>query len=259
MLAAKLELLMKKLESPHQEVNQVSESRMTCETCGETGHSGTSCPLTQEGTNFVGNNNNPNSGFRPQQGWNSKPNLPFSQQQGKQRKTVTASHTDVEDEEQEEAVESNTPATQEDLVPMYAKYIKDILGNKRMLPTTKVMHLTEECSAAILDPLLVKKKDPGYPTITCSIRAQHFSNALCDLGASVSVMPKLADQTVRYPTGIAENIPVKIRNFFIPIDFVVLDMEVDAKMPLIVGRLFLSTANAHIDDGAGEIHLNITG
>ena len=40
MLAAKLELLMKKLESPHQEVNQVSESRMTCETCGETGHSG---------------------------------------------------------------------------------------------------------------------------------------------------------------------------------------------------------------------------
>ena len=74
MLATKLELLMKKLESPHQEVNQVSESHMTCETCGETGHLGTSCPLTQEDVNFVGtNNNNPNLGFRPQQGWNSKP------------------------------------------------------------------------------------------------------------------------------------------------------------------------------------------
>ena len=47
---------------------------MTCETCGETGHSGTSCPLTQEDANFVGSNNNPNSGFRPQQGWNSKLN-----------------------------------------------------------------------------------------------------------------------------------------------------------------------------------------
>src|SRR6185436_14202477 len=81
-LAAKLELLMKKLESPHQEVNQVSESRMTCETCGETGHSGNSCPLTQEDANFVASNNNPNSGFRPQQGLNSKPNLPFGQQQG---------------------------------------------------------------------------------------------------------------------------------------------------------------------------------
>ena len=65
MLAAKLELLMKKLESPHQEVNQVSESRMTCETCGGTGHSGTSCPLTQEDANFVGSNNNPNSRFCP--------------------------------------------------------------------------------------------------------------------------------------------------------------------------------------------------
>ena len=115
----------------------------------------------------------------------------------------------------------------------------------------------------------MKKKDPGCPTITCLIGAQHFSNALCDLGASVSVMPKLvydklnhnalapiamclqlADQTVRYPAGIVENILVKIQNFFIPVDFVVLNLEVDAKMPLILGRPFLSTANADIDVGA---------
>jgi len=79
MLAAKMGLLMKKLESPHQQVNQVSESRMTCETCGETGHSGNSCPLTQEDAKFIASNNNPNSGFHPQQGWNSNPNLPFDQ------------------------------------------------------------------------------------------------------------------------------------------------------------------------------------
>ena len=82
MLAAKMDLLMKKLESLHQEINQVSESRMTCETCGETGHSGNSCPLIQEDANFVGSNNNLNSGFRPQQGWNLKSSFPFSQQQG---------------------------------------------------------------------------------------------------------------------------------------------------------------------------------
>ena len=64
---------------------------------------------------------------------------------------------------------------------------------------------------------------------------------------------------VRYPAGIAENIPVKIWNFFIPFDFVVLDMEVDAKTPLILGRPFLSTTNAHIDVGAREIQLNING
>jgi hypothetical protein len=45
----------------------------------------------------------------------------------------------------------------------------------------------------------------------------------------------LADQSVRYPMGIPENITVKIQNFFIPIGFVVLDMEVDTKTPLILG------------------------
>ena len=77
--------------------------------------------------------------------------------------------------------------------------------------------------------------------------------------APTTMCLQLADQTVRYPAGIAENVPVKIRNFFIPVDFVVLDMEVDAKTPLILGRPFLSTANAHIDVGAGEIQLNING
>jgi hypothetical protein len=39
-------------------------------------------------------------------------------------------------------------------VPIYAKYLKDILNNKRPLPTTDMIKLTEECSEAIL-----KKKD----------------------------------------------------------------------------------------------------
>ena len=39
-----------------------------------------------------------------------------------------------------------------------------------------------------------------------------------------SMCPQLADQSVHYPIGIVENIPVKIRNFFVPVDFVVLDM-----------------------------------
>ena len=82
MLATKMDLLMKKLESPHQEANQVMDSHMTCETCGETRYTGNSCPITQEEAHFVGANNSNNSGFRPQQGWNSMPNLPFGQQQG---------------------------------------------------------------------------------------------------------------------------------------------------------------------------------
>jgi hypothetical protein len=114
-------------------------------------------------------------------------------------------------------------------VPTYVKYLQDILNNKRPLPSTEVIKLTKECSAAILNTSPVKKKDPGCPTIDCSIGSENFENALCDLGASVSVMPKkvfdkinystlvptsmclqLANQSVCYPAGIAENIPVKI-------------------------------------------------
>ena len=77
--------------------------------------------------------------------------------------------------------------------------------------------------------------------------------------APTTMCLQLGDQSVCYPTWIAENVPAKIRNFYIPVDFVVLDMEVDTKIPLIFERPFLGTGNAHIDVGAGEIQLNING
>jgi hypothetical protein len=54
-------------------------------------------------------------------------------------------------------------------VPLYAKYIKDIINNKQPLQSMEVVKLTKECSAAILNRLPEKKKDPRCPTITCSI------------------------------------------------------------------------------------------
>jgi hypothetical protein len=139
-----------------------------------------------------------------------------------------------------------------------------------------VIKLTEEYSTVILNISFVKKKDPGCPTIECSIGDQYFNDALCDLGASVSVVPKavfdklhhsklvptsmclqLADQSIQYPMGIAEDIPVKIREFFVPVDFVVLDMHPNSKVPLILGRPFLSTTNAHINVRLREVKFNI--
>nr|AAM74467.1 Hypothetical protein similar to putative retroelement [Oryza sativa Japonica Group]AAP53492.2 hypothetical protein LOC_Os10g24380 [Oryza sativa Japonica Group] len=135
----------------------------------------------------------------------------------------------------------------------------------------EVVKLMEQCNNIILHKLPEKKKDPRCPTITCSIGAQQFDQALCDLGANVSVMPKdvfdklnftvlaptpmrlqLADSSVRYPAGIAEDVPVKIRDFFIPVDFVVLDMDTGKETLLILGRPFLSTAGANIDVGMGS-------
>jgi hypothetical protein len=50
----------------------------------------------------------------------------------------------------------NIPFLEAMQVPTYAKYLKDNLNNKRPLPTTDMVKLQEECSAAILN-----KKTPG--------------------------------------------------------------------------------------------------
>ena len=55
---------------------------MTCEKCDNTGYSGKSCLFTQEDENSIGNDTPDDTDCRPQQGWNSKPDLPFGQQQG---------------------------------------------------------------------------------------------------------------------------------------------------------------------------------
>jgi hypothetical protein len=63
-----------------------------------------------------------------------------------------------------------------------------------------MIKLMEECSAAILNTSPVKKKDLGCPMIDCSIGSKNFENALCDLGASVSVMPKKVFDKINYST-----------------------------------------------------------
>ncbi|GJW52385.1 retrovirus-related pol polyprotein from transposon TNT 1-94 [Tanacetum coccineum] len=102
-----------------------------------------------------------------------------------------------------------------------------------------------------------KEKDPGSFTLPCYINNVCFDDALADLGASVSVMPlstylnlglgelahtkltvKLADRTVKYPKGIAENVLVGIGKFVFPVDIIILDMPEDVKVPLILGRPF---------------------
>jgi hypothetical protein len=59
-----MDLLMKRLEertNEKQEVMNIHDSCMTCEECGNTGHSRNNCPETHEDVNFINNNN-----YRPQ-------------------------------------------------------------------------------------------------------------------------------------------------------------------------------------------------
>ncbi|GJT90810.1 hypothetical protein Tco_1079655 [Tanacetum coccineum] len=121
-----------------------------------------------------------------------------------------------------------------------------------------------------------KEKDSRSFTLPCYINNVCFDNALPDLGTSVSVMPlstylnlrlgelahtkltvKLADKTVNYPKGIAENVLVGIGKFVFPVDFIILDMPEDIKVTLILERPFLSTANAKIDVFKRNITLRV--
>ncbi|GKD05268.1 putative reverse transcriptase domain-containing protein [Tanacetum coccineum] len=121
-----------------------------------------------------------------------------------------------------------------------------------------------------------KEKDPGSFTLPCFINDLCFDNTLVDLGASVSVMPlstylnlglgelahtrltvELADRIVKYPKGIAENILVGIGKFTFLIHFIILDMLEDVKVPLILGRPFLSIARAKIDVYKRKIALRV--
>ncbi|GKB85562.1 putative reverse transcriptase domain-containing protein [Tanacetum coccineum] len=118
----------------------------------------------------------------------------------------------------------------------------------------------------IYDTIPQKEKDLGSFTLPCYINDVCFDNALVNLGASVSVMPlltylnlelgelahtkltvELADRIVKYPKGIAENVQVGIGKFTFPVNFIILDMPEDIKVPLILGIPFLSTARAKID------------
>ncbi|GJW76402.1 putative reverse transcriptase domain-containing protein [Tanacetum coccineum] len=68
---------------------------------------------------------------------------------------------------------------------------------------------------------------------------------------------ELADRTVKYPKGIAKNVLVGIGKFTFPVDFIILDMPEDIKVPLILGRPFLSTACAKIDVYKRKITLRV--
>ncbi|GKA04047.1 putative ribonuclease H-like domain-containing protein [Tanacetum coccineum] len=96
-----------------------------------------------------------------------------------------------------------------------------------------------------------KEKDPGCFTLPCFSNNDYFDNALSDLGASVS------DRTMKYPNGIAKNVLVGIGKKNFPVDFIILDMFEDIKVPLILGRPFLSTARAKIDVFKRKITLRV--
>ncbi|XP_073138829.1 uncharacterized protein [Henckelia pumila] len=162
-------------------------------------------------------------------------------------------------------------------IPSYAKFLKEILSNKRKLEEHAMISVTENFSALVQNKISPKQKDPRSFSIPCIINDVQFHKPLCDLGASINLMPyfifrklslgepkstrmslQLADSSIKYPRGIIEDVLVKVDKFIFPVDFVVLDMEEDLDMPLILERPFLETGKTLIDVQKGELHLRDT-
>ncbi|XP_045791275.1 uncharacterized protein LOC123885979 [Trifolium pratense] len=161
-------------------------------------------------------------------------------------------------------------------IPSYAKFLKDILTNKKKIEEEETVMLTAECSSILQNNMPPKLKDPGSFSIPCVIGKHVIDRALCDLGASISLMPmpiyeklklgelrptkmsiQFADRSVKYPLGILENVPVRIGQFFIPTDFIVMDIREDSNTPIILGRPFLATAGAIIDVKKGKLTFEV--
>nr|GEZ46179.1 reverse transcriptase domain-containing protein [Tanacetum cinerariifolium] len=188
----------------------------------------------------------------------------------------------VEQQEQiEETTDTELPSP-EDIQPPFADALvhmlkfapmfKKLLNNKDKLIELTKTPLNENCSAVVLKKLPEKLGDPGRFLIPCDFSEFDNCLALADLGASINLMSlsiwkklrlptlndtkmvlELADRTISKPTGVAENVFVKVRKFYFPADFVVLDFVADPRVPLILGRPFLSTAYVIINVYEREI------
>ena len=112
-------------------------------------------------------------------------------------------------------------------MPGYAKFMKDLVTKKRSV-TFEDDDKMQHCSAIVTSSLVQKKKDPGAFTIPCTIELLHFVKTLCDLGASINLMPLsiykklglgdpkptamrllMVDRTVKWPIVILQHVLVK--------------------------------------------------
>ncbi|KAL0383178.1 UNVERIFIED_CONTAM: hypothetical protein Scaly_0605100 [Sesamum calycinum] len=162
-------------------------------------------------------------------------------------------------------------------VPRYAKFLKELCTNKSKLRGNERVSMGENVSAILQRKLPPKCKDPGMFSIPCKIGNIGIEKAMCDLGASINVMPlsiykslnigplketgvviQLADRSIVYPKGVLEDILVQVNELIFPADFYVLDMTENTSpnsTSILLGRPFLKTSKTKIDVDAGILSM----
>ncbi|GJW10949.1 reverse transcriptase domain-containing protein [Tanacetum coccineum] len=124
-------------------------------------------------------------------------------------------------------------------IPNYGKFLKDLINNKHKIEQIFAAFLSDESSAMIQNKVTPKLEDPGSFLIPCNFKT--FSS----------------DRSFQYPVGIAENMLVEVGKFTFPVDFLILEIKEDSKVPLILGRPFLHTADAVIQVKQKQLNLGV--
>nr|GFC37797.1 reverse transcriptase domain-containing protein [Tanacetum cinerariifolium] len=183
----------------------------------------------------------------------------------------------VVEKEPEVTKDTELPSTENIQPPSVKEKDKEPINEPFVVPKTKAnlpypSRLAKEKLREKDD--ILAANDTGRFLIPCDFSKFYNCLALADLGASINLMPlsiwkkirlptlndtkmvlDLADRTISKPTGVAENVFVKVGKFYFPADFFVLDFIADPRVPLILERPFLSTAYALIDVYEEEIIL----
>ena len=177
-------------------------------------------------------------------------------------------------------LEINLPFLQALKMPAFSKFIKEFIAGKTK-PDGKIV-IGENVSAVIQKRRMPSKcTDPGMFTLPISLGDIKVEHAMCDLGASINVLPlsiykrltgvrmvatkvviHLADRTCICPEGVLENVIVKVHDFLYPADFYVIKMndnESAESTGVLLGRPFLRTAKTIIDVFDGTICLDYNG
>ncbi|XP_012458255.1 uncharacterized protein LOC105779050 [Gossypium raimondii] len=79
------------------------------------------------------------------------------------------------------------PEKDEQQIPQYAKFLKELCTNKRKLTGNERLNVGENVSAVLHGKISAKCKDMGMFAIPCRIGHLGIKKAMCDLGASINV------------------------------------------------------------------------
>ncbi|KAA3457257.1 hypothetical protein EPI10_003957 [Gossypium australe] len=159
-------------------------------------------------------------------------------------------------------------------IPRYAKFLKESCTNKRKLTGNEKVSVGENVSAVLQRRMPVKCKDRGMFVMSCKIGQLGIKKAICDLGASINVMPfsifkslnvgfffekigviiQLVDRSITHLEGVLEDVLVKVNVLIFLTDFYV--DNAFGSLDMLLGRHFLSTASTDVRSGTLTMEFN---